>query len=60
MKGKSGRKSVDGATAVTERVNIVLTKEHKERLEVLATEGYSPWMRAAIDKAWSKHLKANQ
>ena len=59
MKIKPGRKSVDGATAVTERVNIVLTKVHRERLEILATEGYSPWMRAAIDRAWSKHTKAN-
>jgi putative SOS response-associated peptidase YedK len=55
MKGKNGRKAVDGATAVTERVNIVLTKEHKRRLDVLAAEGFSPWVRAAIDQAWIKH-----
>jgi putative SOS response-associated peptidase YedK len=55
---KSGRRSVDGATALTERVNVVLTKEHKRRLEVLAAEGYSPWVRAAIDKAWIKYTKA--
>ena len=58
--GKSGRRSVDGATAVTERVNITLTKEHKRRLDVLAAEGFSPWVRAAIDKAWIKHTKATQ
>lgn len=60
MKGKAGRKSIDGATAVTERVNIMLTKEHRERLEMLATAGYSCWMRAAIDKEWAKHMKENR
>jgi hypothetical protein len=58
MKGKPGRKSVDGATSVTERVNVVLTKEHKRRLDVLAADGFSAWVRAAIDKAWMKHTKA--
>lgn len=58
MKGKNGRKAVDGAIAVTERVNIVLTKEHKRRLDALAAEGFSPWVRAAIDKAWIERTKA--
>lgn len=60
MKRKPGRRAVDGATAVTERVNAVLTPEHKRRLEVLATNGISAWLRAVIDKAWSKQQKAEQ
>jgi hypothetical protein len=47
-----GRKAVDGATEATERVNIVLTREHRRRLEMLAQEGYSAWVRRAIDNAW--------
>jgi len=58
-KGKAGRRAVDGVTNVNERVNAMLTKEHKQRLQQLATEGISAWLRAAIDKAWAKHQKAN-
>lgn len=60
MKGKFGRKSVDGAVEVTTRVNVVMTQEHKRRLELLATHGFSAWMRAAIDAEWNKRTKANQ
>jgi hypothetical protein len=48
-----GRKAVDGATRATERVNIVLTREHRRRLEMLAQDGYSAWVRRAIDNAWA-------
>jgi len=51
---KAGRKAVDGVTGLTERINVVLTPEHKRRLEVMATKGISPWIREAIDKAWSE------
>lgn len=54
---KIGRKAIDGARGATERVNIVLTKEHRARLEKLAPNGFSPWVRVAIDKAWDQHLK---
>lgn len=49
---KRGRKAVDGATQATERVNIVLTPEHRRRLEELAPGGFSAWVRRAIDNAW--------
>lgn len=52
-----GRKAVDGAHDVTERVNVVITKEHRDRLEKLAPQGFSAWIRAAIDKAWNEHKK---
>ena len=59
-KNKPGRKAIDGIQGATERVNIVLTKEHRARLEKLAPNGLSPWVRTAIDKAWDEHLKASQ
>jgi hypothetical protein len=59
-KGKAGRRAVDGVTNVNVRVNAMLTTEHKQRLQKLATEGVSAWLRAAIDKAWAKQQqKAN-
>lgn len=54
-----GRKAIDGITGATERVNVVLTKEHRQKLEQLAPHGFSPWIRAAIDQAWTKHTKAS-
>lgn len=60
MKNKQGRKAIDGATGVTARVNVVLTKEHRDRLEQLAPNGFSPWIRQAIDKAWAEHLKGKK
>jgi hypothetical protein len=48
-----GRKAIDGATEATERVNVVLTQEHRRRLELLAPGGYSAWVRRAIDNAWA-------
>lgn len=59
-KGKPGRKAVDGVTGVTARINVVLTEEHKRRLEAMATAGISPWVRQAIDEAWAKHQKGNK
>lgn len=58
-KGKAGRRAVDGVTQANERINAVVTKEHKAKLQVLATEGFSAWLRAAIDKSWAKHQKAS-
>ena len=58
-KNRPGRKAVDGVQGATERVNIVLTKQHRDRLEKLATNGLSPWVRTAIDRAWDEHLKAS-
>lgn len=55
-----GRKAIDGAHEVTERVNVVITKEHRERLEKLAPKGFSAWVRAAIDKAWNEHEENNK
>ena len=52
-----GRKAIDGAT---ERVNVVLTKQHRDRLEQLAPSGLSCWVRAAIDHAWEQHQKGNK
>lgn len=57
-KGKPGRRAVDGVTCVTARINVVLTEEHKRRLEAMAQAGISPWVRHAIDKAWEKFQKA--
>lgn len=51
-KQSRGRKAIDGATQATERVNIVLTPEHRRRLEYLAPSGFSAWVRQAIDNAW--------
>lgn len=47
-----GRKAIDGVTQATERVNIVLTPEHRRKLETLAPSGFSAWVRQAIDNAW--------
>lgn len=55
-----GRKAIDGITGATERVNVVLTKEHRQRLEQLAPHGFSAWVRCAIDHAWSQHTKGQQ
>lgn len=52
-KKKPGRKAADGATNATARINAVVTDEHKRRLEKLATEGFSVWIRHAIDSAWA-------
>lgn len=52
-----GRKAIDGVTCVTERVNIVLTKEHRQKLEALAPKGFSAWIRQQIDNAWAHHTK---
>jgi hypothetical protein len=54
LNNKPGRKAIDGVHGATERVNIVLTKEHRDRLKQLAPNGFSPWVRAAIDKAWNE------
>lgn len=54
MKSNPGRKAIDGVRNATERVNIVLTKEHRDRLKQLAPNGFSPWVRAAIDRAWNE------
>jgi hypothetical protein len=53
----SGRKAVDGITGADKRVNVVLTSEHRRRLEQLAPNGFSAWIRAAIDTAWGKQRK---
>lgn len=52
-----GRKAIDGVTGVTERVNLVLTKEHREKLEALAPNGFSAWVRKQIDAEWKRHNK---
>lgn len=57
---KPGRKAVDGAAGLTARINVVLTEEHKKKLEAMATNGISPWVRRAIDSAWEKQLKGNR
>lgn len=57
---RSGRKAVDGITGATERVNVVLTKEHRQRLEQLAPNGFSLWVRAAIDRAWDELAKGKK
>lgn len=53
-KKKPGRKAADGVTYANARINAVVTEEHKRRLEELATEGFSVWIRNAIDSAWNK------
>lgn len=61
MKGKSGRRAVDGVTKPTKRVNAAVTPEHKRRIEILTMQmGISAWLRQAIDAAWEKHLKATK
>lgn len=57
MERTAGRKAVDGAKGLTARINVVLTEKHKKKLEALATDGISPWVRRAIDSAWENHLK---
>lgn len=52
-----GRKAIDGARGVTKRVNVVLTQHHRDRLEKIAPEGFSAWVRSAIDKAWNEYTK---
>ncbi len=52
-----GRKAIDGITGATARVNVVLTEEHRRRLEQLAPNGYSAWIRRAIDNAWKEQPK---
>lgn len=49
---KRGRPPIDGTNKSTERVNVVLTPEHRRRLEQLAPDGFSAWVRQAIDNAW--------
>lgn len=61
MKGKSGRRAVDGAIKPTARVNAAVTLEHKRRIEILTMQvGISAWLRQAIDTAWDKHMKASK
>jgi hypothetical protein len=61
MKGKSGRRAVDGVTKPTARVNAAVTLEHKRRIEILTMQmGISAWLRQVIDSAWDKHTKASQ
>jgi hypothetical protein len=55
QQNRRGRRAIDGVQGVTARVNIVLTEEHRKKLEKLAPEGMSPWVRAMIDKEWSQH-----
>lgn len=52
-----GRKAIDGVTCVTERINLVLTKEHRQKLEALAPSGFSAWVRKQIDNAWECRTK---
>lgn len=54
---RPGRKAVDGITNADKRVNVVLTAEHRQRLEQLAPKGFSAWIRAAIDRAWRDHTE---
>ena len=49
---KRGRPPIDGTNKSIERVNVVLTPEHRRRLEQLAPNGFSAWVRQAIDNAW--------
>lgn len=58
-KRKRGRPTADGAKGITDRMNITLTKEHKQKLEAMATEGVSPWVRSVIDKEWNQFKEGN-
>lgn len=56
-KRSPGRPATDGATKVDCRVNVMLTKEHRDRLAELAAGGVSAWVRSAIDAAWAELQK---
>ena len=54
-KRSPGRPALDGAEGCTERVNAMITPEHKRMLdEITANCGISVWVREAIETAYKK------
>lgn len=61
MKGKPGRRAVDGVTDAKNRVTAMITPEQKRRIEILSLQlGISAWLRQAIDTAWEKQPKGSK
>lgn len=54
-KRSPGRPALDGAEGCTQRVNAMVTPEHKRMLdEITAFSGISVWLREAIETAYKK------
>lgn len=53
-----GRPALDGAAGCTERINAVVTPEHKRMLDDLtANFGISAWLRKTIETAYKKQVR---
>lgn len=53
-----GRPALDGAAGCTERINAVVTPEHKRMLDDLAANcGISVWLRETIETAYKKKAR---
>lgn len=53
-----GRPALDGAASCTERINAVITPEHKRMLDWLSYDrGISVWLRETIETAYKKQVR---
>ncbi len=60
MEQKRGRKAADGATDVTERINLSVTEAHKRMLAEIAPDGASSWIRRTIEAEYHKKIKGTK